>query len=94
MTSADMKPEYAKVKPAFDPEGIVLADDGRLWVARHGAAVARQAIYDVFDRRGARVDRVAFPARSHVVGFGPSAVYVAALDADDVPTIRKYRLTR
>jgi hypothetical protein len=93
ITSSDMKPEYAKVKPAFDPEAIVLADDGRLWVARHGAAGARQAIYDVFDRRGARVDRVAFPARSRVVGFGPSAVYVAELDVDDVPTIRKYRLT-
>jgi hypothetical protein len=93
MSTADMKPEYAKVKPAFDPLDLVVAPDGRLWVGRQEAAGAKQALYDVFDRKGARVDRVAFPARSRVVGFGPSAVFVAELDRDDVPTIRKYRLT-
>jgi hypothetical protein len=93
MSTADMKPEYAKVKPAFDPLDIVIAPDGRLWVGRQEAAGAKQAVYDVFDRKGARVDRVAFPARSRVVGFGASAVYAAELDADDVPRLTKYRLT-
>lgn len=56
-------------------------------------ANAKQVVYDVFDRRGARVDRVASPPRSHVVGFGPNAVFVGELDDDDLPKIRKYRLT-
>jgi len=94
MTALDMKPEYAKVKPAFDPEAIVMAPGGQLWVGRYSAAGAKQAVYDVFDRAGARVDRVAFPARSKVVGFGPTSVYVAELDEDDVPKLRRYRLTR
>ena len=94
MSMADIKPVYAKVKPAFDPLDIVVAPDGRLWVGRQEAAGAKQAVYDVFDRKGARVDRVAFPARSRVVGFGPATVYAVELDADDVPTLTKYRLTR
>jgi hypothetical protein len=40
---------------------------------------------DVFDRRGMRVDRVAFPGQARVVGFGPSSVSVAELDDDDLP---------
>ena len=93
MSMADIKPEYAKVKPAFDPLDIIVAPDGRLWVGRQEAAGAKQAVYDVFDHKGARVDRVAFPAKSRVVGFAPSAVFVAELDDDDLPKIRKYRLT-
>jgi hypothetical protein len=94
MSSGDVAPEYAKVKPAFDPERIEMAPDGRVWVSRYGAAGAKQTVYDVFDRRGARVDRVVFPGRSRVVGFGPTSVYVAELDEDDVPKLRRYRLTR
>ena len=93
MSTADIKPEYAKVKPAFDPLDLAIAPDGRLWVGRQEPAGAKQALYDVFDRKGARVDRVALPGRSRVVGFGPSAVFVAELDDDDLPKIKKYRLT-
>ena len=85
---------YADVKPAFDPEDIIVAPDGKVWVGRHEPARATHAVYDVFDRSGARVDRVALPPRARVVGFGPTAVYAAELDADDIPQLRKYRLTR
>ena len=94
VSTLSIKPEYAKVKPAFDPLDLVVAPDGRLWVGRQEAAGAKQALYDVFDRIGTRVDRVALPARSHVVGFGPSAVFVAELDDDDLPRLRKYGLTK
>ena len=90
MSGDAMKPEYASVKPAFEPDGIVAAPDGRIWVSRSMPAKSKQVVYDVFDRRGARVDRIAFSANSRVVGFGKSAVFVAELDADDVPRIRKY----
>jgi hypothetical protein len=94
MSTAEMKPEYAKVKPAFDALDIVVAPDGQLWVGRQETANAKRALYDVFDRKGARVDRVAFPGRSRVVGFGRSAVFVAELDDDDLPKIRKYSVSR
>jgi hypothetical protein len=93
MSSADFKTEYAKVKPPFDPQQIVVGPDGRVWVGRYLPAKAKQVVYDIFDRRGTRVDRVALPVRSRVVGFGPSAVFVAELDDDDLPHLKKYRLT-
>jgi hypothetical protein len=91
ISSTGLAPEYAKTKPAFDPETIIVAPDGRVWVGRYMPANAKQTVYDVFDRRGARVDRVAFPPRSRVVGFGATTVYVAELDEDDVPRLGRYR---
>jgi hypothetical protein len=51
-------------------------------------------VYDVFDGRGVRIDRVELPARSRVVGFGRGAVYVSERDADDLPHLRKYALAK
>ena len=93
MSSSDFKTEYAKVKPPFDPQKIVVGPDNKVWVGRYLPANAKQVVYDVFDRRGARVDRIALPARSRIVGFGPSALFVAELDDDDLPHLKKYRLT-
>jgi hypothetical protein len=90
--SSDTKPEFASVKPAFDPEAIVVGPDSRVWVGRFVAAESKQVVYDAFDRRGSRVDRIALPARSRLVGFGPNAVYAVELDDDDEPHLRKYRL--
>ena len=93
LSGGNSKPEFASVKPAFDPNEIVVSLDGRLWVGRHVGANSKQVVYDVFDRRGARVDRVALPARSRVIGFGPNAVFVSRLTDDDVPTLEKYPLS-
>lgn len=49
-------------------------------------------VYDVFDAMGARTDRVRLPIRSTIVGFGANAIYVAELNEDDVPRLRKYAL--
>jgi hypothetical protein len=92
ISTAGVEAVYADVKPAFDPEDIIVAPDGKVWVGRHEPARATHAVYDVFDRSGARVDRIALPPRARVVGFGPTAVYAAELDADDIPHLRKYRL--
>src|SRR5215213_3589860 len=93
VSGTDLKPEFAKVKPALDLEAIH-RPRGRLWVGRYGAAGAKQVVYDVFDRRGARVDRIALPAWSRIVGFGSPSLFAAELNEDDLPTLRKYRLTR
>ena len=92
ITPGKMKPAFAATKPAFDPDAVVMGPDGRVWVGRYGAATAKSVVYDIFDRRGVRVDRVALPVRSRLVGFGPNVVYVIQLDEDDVPHLRKFRL--
>ena len=91
-TTSGTAPVFADTKPAFNPDDIIVAPDGRLWVARQMPAASPNVVYDVFDERGARVDRVQFPARSRVVGFGNGSVYVNERDADDLPHLRKYAL--
>ncbi len=84
--------KYADVKPPFERYGVLMASDGRLWVRRTRPAGSRDEIYDVFDARGERVDRIAFPARSHVVGASGRHVYVSTLDEDDLPHLFRYLL--
>lgn len=85
-------PIFADTKPAFDPDDIIVAPNGYLWVGRTMPATAATVVYDVFDARGERIDRIALPARSRVVGFGTGAVYVSERDAEDLPHLRKYSI--
>lgn len=83
---------FADTKPPFDPEEIIVSPDGRVFVGRYLPANAQRVVYDVFDARGERTDRIELPVRSRIIGFGPSALYVAERDADDLPRLRKYPL--
>lgn len=83
---------FAPTKPPFDHEQIIVSPDGRVFVMRYRPAGSKEVVYDVFDERGARTDRIELPERSRIIGFGPNAIYVAERNADDLPTLRKYRL--
>lgn len=83
-------PIFADAKPAFNPDDIIVAPNGYLWVGRMMPANSASVVYDVFDARGERIDRISFPARSRVVGFGTGAVYVSERDSEDLPHLRKY----
>jgi sugar lactone lactonase YvrE len=85
---------FADTKPPFSPDDIIVSPDGNVWVGRLLPANAPRVVYDVFDGSGVRIDRVELPARSRVVGFGTRAVYVNERDADDLPHLRKYALSR
>lgn len=74
---------FAAAKPAFAPEGIIIDRQDRVWVRRHTARGAPE-VYDVFDRRGIRVDRVQLPQRTLLAGFGAEAIYLARADEDDL----------
>jgi hypothetical protein len=69
--------------------------DGRLWVAHTRAESATSSTFTVFDERGAVLFRVTFPARVNsylpLLARGDDVI-VAAADADDVVSLRKYRL--
>lgn len=69
-------PLFAETKAPFDPLYVAVSPNGRVFVRRTTALQDTRVIYDVFDGRGQRVDRVALPAGSRVVGFGSRSVYV------------------
>jgi len=73
--------KLAEQKPAFDPNRLYTDRENRLWVGRQTAHRAPE-VYDVFDRTGARVDRVALPAGFKLVGFGERKIYVVREDED------------
>ena len=89
--SADLALRFAPVKPPFDPDDVRVAPDGRVWVRRSAAFGARTAIYDVFDRTGARVDRLEFDAANHVVGFGIGTVLVREAAPGGGMTLKAFR---
>ena len=78
--------------PAFLGSAAKVADDGRLWVLRVGAASDNTPDYDVFDERGQRVERVALPKGTRLMGFGAGAVYLVRTDADDLQYLQRYQV--
>jgi hypothetical protein len=81
--SAMPEPRFAASKPAFFPDDVRIDPQDRVWVRRHTAHDA-PLVYDVFDRRGVRVDRVQLPPRTTLAGFGATAIYLARADEDDL----------
>jgi hypothetical protein len=82
--------ELADYRPAF-AGGSVRADaEGRVWVRTIPTKpLAGGAEYDVIDRDGKLVDRVAIPRSTTIVGFGPKGiVYLGIRDAAGVHVVR------
>jgi len=85
------EPTFAETKPAFTGQGSVLATpDGEVWVLRTRAAGDKIPVYDVFNSAGRLVRKVSLAARSRVVGFGATSVYVARMDEDDLEYLQRY----
>ncbi len=69
-------PDY---RPAFGT-GAMRADlDGNLWI-RTSKIVNGGPVYDVVNRSGVLIDRVAFPFGRVIAGFGPGVVYMGVRD--------------
>jgi hypothetical protein len=93
---AMMRPNmtWPRELPPFLDGAAQAAPDGRVWVLRSRAVTDSVPAYDVFDRAGRVVERVALPVRTRLVGFGASAVYLARTDDDDLLWLQRVRLTR
>ena len=80
-------PEY---KPPFLGQ-VHVAPDGRAWIPvtppRFGDAIT----YDVVDRQGRLVERVKFPAKTHLIGFSGGALYSVRVDDDDLQYLQRRR---
>lgn len=76
MVPASELPDY---RPAFGT-GATRADlDGNLWI-RTSKVANGGPVYDVVNRQGALIDRVAFPFGRVIAGFGPGVVYLGVRD--------------
>jgi hypothetical protein len=85
------EPEFEETMPPFTGSGAVLATpDGEVWVLRTRPASDKIPSYDVFDRTGALVKKVALAPNHRVVGFGKGVVYVSRSDEDDLQYLQKY----
>ena len=91
ITPPRTEPLFADSKPAFPVQVPGIDGMGRLWIERHVAAGAAPT-YDVLDRSGAVVDRIAFPAGTRLAGFGPGVVFAVRTDEDDLLHLQRYRL--
>ena len=55
---------------------------------------AKANVFDLFDRDGNLVDRIALPAGSRLVGFDRQWLYTVRIDADDFEHLQRFPLPR
>ncbi|MES2305669.1 MAG: hypothetical protein V4558_09180 [Gemmatimonadota bacterium] len=87
-----IEPPLRDVRPPFPPQRLAPDPRGRIWVGRSAAADATERTYDVLDRRGVVVDRVAFPAATRLVGFDARSLYTVRKDDDDLLHLQRFKL--
>jgi hypothetical protein len=92
VSSASLGDLFAPTKAPFEADGVTVSSDGRVWVPRSQRATVTTVLYDVFNRRGERVDRIELPPRSRVVGFGANSVFVVERDEAGTPSLHRYSL--
>jgi hypothetical protein len=71
--------------------GVFARPNGDVWVLRSRKAGDAIPVYDVFDTTGKMIARVAFPAKTRLVGFGNGTIYAARSDDDDLEYLQRYR---
>jgi hypothetical protein len=82
-------PDY---QPAFTTGSVRADRDGKLWVRIFSPLQSNAGPeYDVIDRTGKLVDRVALPSGTTIAGFGPDGtVYLGVRDASGVHITRAH----
>jgi hypothetical protein len=89
--------QFAKVKPAMNLRGTfrpMVDDAGRLWVERSRPFQASGTVFDVFDRAGRLVQRVAMAEGSRLLWAGARWVYAARLDAEGFEHLQRLQQAR
>lgn len=81
--ASEMPPWPAELPP-FANEALFAAPGGRLVIRRMADARIRGVRYDVVDRAGRLVGRLALGERQQIVGIGARSVYVSTRDDDDM----------
>lgn len=74
----------------FRSNAMLPAPGGNLLVLRSQWSKAPDTRYDLFNRAGQLIGRLAMPDSERVVGFGPHSVYVTARDQDGFHRLRRH----
>jgi hypothetical protein len=82
-------PEWPEIVPPFLQGSLLRAPDGRLWIRRAPTAAQPNPPYDVVDRRGMLVGRVAAEKGIDVVGFGRGVVFTVTTDDDGIQHLQR-----
>lgn len=86
--------DWPTTLPPFLGDALHVAPDGRLWVHRAPRASTNDTRYDVVDRRGVLVARVAMGAREQLIGFGSGAVFTVTTDDDGLQRLRRHAMPK
>ena len=84
--------DWPDVLPPFTTNAAFVAPNGQIWIARTREANDNTPKYDIIDAAGKVVSRIAFPAKTRVVGFGDGVVYAVRNDEDDLQYLQRFRL--
>lgn len=94
VNNADVYDDKGMTWPARIPaflEGAVSVDaSGRAWIKRTVPHDHPSAEYDVFDTNAKRVLTVTLPAKTKLVGFGRTSVYLVRIADDDLQHLQRY----
>ncbi len=84
--------DWPDVLPPFTSNAAFVTPTGQIWISRTREANDNTPKYDIIDATGKVVSRVAFPAKTRVVGFGKGVVYTVRNDEDDLQYLQRFRL--
>ena len=82
-------PAWPEVVPPFQPDALLPAPDGRLWIKRVATSANLNPPYDVVDRQGTLVARVAVEKDVAVVGFGRGVVFTSVADENGLQRLQR-----
>lgn len=83
--------DWPAVVPPFTRGALLAAPNGQLVIRRMPTAREPQNRYDVVDRRGVLVARLALPPHERIAGFGRNTVYIVVIADDGVQRLRRHR---
>ena len=82
--------EWPREIPPQGAEYPKCAPDGRVFILRSITADRQHPLYDVVDRRGALVHRLALDSNQQMIGFGARSIYVVTRDSVDLQRLLRY----
>jgi hypothetical protein len=81
---------WPSVVPPFQPGALRESPEGYLLIERTPTAKSPDTIYDVIDRAGKLVRRLALSPAERIVGFGRGTVFTVSRDADGLEKVRRH----
>ena len=83
-------PAWPDVVPPFLDNALLSLPDGRLAIRRASFGADRSVNYDIIDRRGMLSGALRLRSNERIMAFGDKFVYVVAIGADELETLRRH----